>query len=92
MTNEELADALDGLADIGSGKSELRDNIREAAQLIRAMPEGERIEGIIVEESRDFKTEKLWRIVFEQRDPDMADPVRYARATLIIHTRKEGER
>ena len=65
--------------------------LRRLAQRLRDMPEGERIEGIVVEESRDFKTNKLNRVVLEARDGDMADPTRYACATLIFHTRKEGE-
>ena len=92
-TNKELADALDQIAG-GSGWSigpSRGGSIRIAAQRLREMPEGERIEGIVVEESRDFKTNKLNRVVLEARDGDMADPTRYACATLIFHTRKEGE-
>ena len=43
----------------------------------------ERIEGIVIEETRDMRG--AHRIVIEQRDPDMADPLGYARATVILH-------
>ena len=56
MTYKELADALMTLEFCQHSPA-----VIEAAQALRDMPEGERIEGIIVEESRDLKTEKLWR-------------------------------
>ena len=87
-TNEELAEFLDNLLLIPKEDRLKRDH---AAQRLRDMPEGERIEGIVVEESRDFKTNKLNRVVLEARDGDMADPTRYACATLIFHTRQKGE-
>ena len=88
MTNEELADALDARAK-RTMSTKAQKELREAAQRLRDMPEGERIEGIVVEESRDMRG--VVRIVFEQRAPDMADPTGYAGATVTIHERKEGE-
>ena len=92
-TNEELADGdyadiVDALAnEPANGLQEPeRVLLHAAADALRAMPEGERIEGIIIEETRNRT------LLFEQRDPDMAVPVAYARATLTIHERKEGER
>ena len=99
MTNEELAEkgieeaALALMQASGGPGVPARETARIAveAYLRITEPEGERIEGIVVEESRDFKTNKLNRVVLEARDGDMADPTRYACATLIFHTRKEGE-
>ena len=90
MTNEELADICDeAVSDMEDSHSpyltRIRNGLLEAAQRFRDMPEGERIEGIIIEETRNRT------LLFEQRDPDMAVPVAYARATLTIHERKEGE-
>lgn len=54
---------------------------REAAHRLREMPEGERIEGIVVHEYED---KFIHRITLEMRDTDMADPTGYARATLYV--------
>ena len=89
MTNEELADALKAITEpnyaLGIGDIY---RIHAAADTLRAMPEGERIEGVVIEEE---KIGDLHRIVIHQRDPDMADPYGYARATVILHKRKEEE-
>ena len=57
-TPNELADVLEGLADIGSGKSELRDNIREAADMLRSLSSGERIDGTATNEGDEWRFEE----------------------------------
>ena len=89
-TREELADAL-GVMEARLTHVFGDDNqiLREAARRLREQ-DGERIEGIVVEETRGM--DGTHRIVIEQRDRDMADPVGYARATLIIHTQEPESR
>lgn len=88
-TNEELADGLASLQHrlnkVRHLKYDERALMLAAASRLRAM-KGKRIEGIVVEETKDGS---FHRIVFEERHSNMADLGRYARATLIFHKTQE---
>ena len=91
-TNEELADALEkhaGRSSFQPYRTFERDDLREAAQKLRDMPEGERKEGwaskMLSRNSKgtpdhEWHVFDLTQTVFSERP-----------ATLILHTRKEGE-
>ena len=87
MTNEELADALKAITEpnyaLGIGDIY---RIHAAADALRAMPEGERIEGWTnaVDAAR-------WPEIVLALGPER-HVSRNTRATLTIHKRKDGDR
>ena len=93
MTKDELADALEAVTAhnyvMGGGD---RYRLREAAQLIRDMPEGERIEGWVTDEGVHWalgQNPPIDRYLVLKMFKSQG--VKECSATLILHTRKEGE-
>ena len=86
MTNEELADALDDVADRVMNQP-FAETCREAARRLRAMPEGERIEGVLdhygIKKGFEYIT---LGVPFGSLPSPMPD-----RATLVLHTTEGGE-
>jgi hypothetical protein len=92
-TNDELADALDAVTEpnyvLGIGD---RLRVRAAAEALRAMPEGERIEVFLesgaIQTVKDFKAEArtITEVftTFKMLDSDES-------ATLVVHERKESD-
>ena len=96
MTKDELADALDQILDFQQPHLEAEEvrDIREAAQLIRDMPEGERIEGYVALE--DFEKAKkkcsnglIFMLCFANFQAIESNSEEVS-ATLTIHKRKEA--
>ncbi len=92
-TNDELADALRAVTQpnyvLGVGDVY---RINEAADVLAAMPEGERIEGFVPNwpATNGVPRDEFVEIHFERKTAVQGDQ-NVARATLILHTTEGGD-